>query len=250
MTGYLKVAPADRADRELRFYRDLAAYVPVRTPALLDVTASGSEVSLLLEDAGVTRPPDAWSDEDSRRLGRALADLHAMALPAGDWSRDDPLLRALDEPDLERVSAFWAGLPSVLALVGSRVALAERLRAEPAVFVHGDCHTDNLLHGPAGLTFCDWEAAGLGRAASDVAFFNVRAAPFGTCVPGLVLDEHQRRSTELGVATDPVEFEHVVALEELAVLVFQWPEYAGFNTPAGIERVRGRVARLVDLVTP
>lgn len=48
---------------------------------------------------------------------------------------------------------------------------------QPGVFVHGDCHTDNILHRCAGLVFCDWQSWGNGRPSSDLAFLSVRAVP-------------------------------------------------------------------------
>ena len=116
------------------------------------------------------------------------------------------------------------------------------------MLVHGDCHTGNVLHHDGGLAFVDWQSAGFGRASSDLAFVSVRAIPSGVRVPAALLDEHVRRSQELGVATDPA-FRRTVALEELAILVFQWPSYARWNSDTGIRRVRRRAGRLVRLLS-
>ncbi|MFD6447744.1 aminoglycoside phosphotransferase family protein [Promicromonospora sp. NPDC060204] len=253
--AYLKVTAADvgrsraEAERELRFYRRVAPAAPVLTPALLDALVVDEGVALLLEDAGEPLDVAAWSRDRWRVLGRDLARLHGTALPAGDWGRPDDLLSALAVPDLAPVVEFWSShLPRLDDLLDSRSALRDRLRTASPVFVHGDCHTANVVHRTAGgqdaLVFCDWQASGVGRATSDLALLSVRATPSGVGVPAALVEEYLAQCARTGAPRDPAELRRDLALEELAILVFQWPPYAAYNGPDGIDRIRRRARYL------
>ncbi|MEV6633046.1 aminoglycoside phosphotransferase family protein [Actinoplanes sp. NPDC051470] len=219
------------SDRELRFYRSLAPAAPVRTPRLLDhLDAGGDGVALLLEDAGPTRPVDRWTPAMWAALERDLAALHAMPPPSGPgWETPGPLAFL----DFKAVRAFWApALPRLDDIFAAIGRLRADLAGPPLAFVHGDCHTENITVDGDALVFCDWQMAGIGRPSADYALLNVRATPAGVTVP-INLD----RATTLGRA---------VLAEELAILVFQWPQYAAYNTPAGNDHIRARAAALAD----
>jgi aminoglycoside phosphotransferase (APT) family kinase protein len=174
-------------------------------------------------------------------LGTELAALHSMPLPPGPhWTRSDATMQALADPDLERVDAFWAGtLPQLADVVADRTGLREATTALSPVFTHGDCHTGNLLHSAGSLVFCDWQAAGIGRPASDLAFVTVRAIPSGAVVPSALLDAYL-----INRPCDRRVLERALIAEELAVFVFLWPPYAAVNSPSGIARVVRRTREL------
>ena len=247
--AYLKVTPAglgaralDGARRELRFYRQLAAVVPVRTPPLLNALETGSGVALLLAAAGEQVSADAWTGPAWAALGRDLAGLHAAAVVGRDWPRPNPLLEAMSEPVSGEIIRFWGDvLPGLPALLAARDELRAELGAQPAVFVHGDCHTGNIVHAADGLVFCDWQSTGVGRAASDLAHLSVRAAPAGVTVPPELMTAYLERS-----GGDPAALKRTLILEELAVFVFLWPPFAGYNSRAGIERVHDRARHLAE----
>lgn len=254
-SAYLKVAGAElggdalaAAGRELRFYRGARQVVPVRVPPLLGSFGVDEGVALLLGDAGEQRDVAAWSLEQWQVLGGGLARLHTMPVPAGEWGRPDSLLEALEDADLAAVVAFWSGhLPRVDDLVAGRAALRDLLSAAPTVFVHGDCHTGNVLHGAdTQLVFCDWQESGTGRATSDLALLSVRATPSGTRVPAVLVEEYLRQRSGTGEVLGAGAFTRSLVLEELAVLVFQWPPFAAYNDAAGIARVRRRARYLAD----
>ncbi|MFD2795244.1 phosphotransferase family protein [Promicromonospora vindobonensis] len=249
--GYLKATPVGlgtgamaKAERELRFYQQVAPTTPVATPVLLDILCTSGGIALLLSDVGTERPASAWTDQDWSRLARDLAEVHSMPLPDGDWSRPDPLGTALATPDHDQIRAFWAPvLPALEGLLANRDEIFARLDAQPTAFVHGDCHTGNIVHGERGPAFCDWQPAGLGRASADLAFLSVRATPAGVQVPSaLVRDYLAHRPT----VADPAELERAALLEELAVYVFEWPPYAAYNDAAGVARVQQRARALAD----
>ncbi|MGW4462139.1 phosphotransferase family protein [Micromonospora sp. NPDC004704] len=248
--AYLKVTPASlgrralaAARRELAFYRYVAPVAPLRTPRLLDSIDIEAGVAVLLEAAGETRAVASWTDGMWANLGRELAALHSMPLPEGaSWNRPDALHEALTDPDLDGIHAFWADvLPQLADLVARRVELEEHMEALPPVFVHGDCHTDNIVHSADSRVFCDWQAAGIGRAVSDLAFLNVRATPAGVTVPRALIDTYlDHRPYERHT------LQRALLAEELAILVFLWPPFAAFNSPAGINRIRRRARELAE----
>ncbi|MDR7385750.1 phosphotransferase family protein [Promicromonospora iranensis] len=249
--GYLKVTPAALgekavadAERELRFYRQVASTVPVATPTLLGALSTPEGIALLLSDAGTERPPSAWTGQDWSRLGRDLARVHATPVPSGAWARPDPLATAVSTLDLDQVRAFWTPtLPDLESWLANRDQVIARLGAQPEVFVHGDCHTGNVVHADRGLAFCDWQSAGLGRASADLAFLSVRATPAGVRIPSsLVRDYLAHRSAD----QDPAALQATTLLEELAVYVFEWPPFAAYNDSAGVARVRRRARALAD----
>jgi len=231
------------ARRELQFYRELAPHVPVATPELLDWVDTGDGVALLLEAVGEPQPVTAWTQPMWAWLGRDLAALHAMPVPAETrWARTDPLQRALTQPVSEEVDAFWgASLPRYRQVTAGARDLLAAINALPRVFVHGDCHTDNLVPRHDYISFCDWPMAGIGRPTTDLAHLRVRAAPSGAMVPPALLDEYLRaRPGMQGI------LERALVAEELAVFVFLWPPFAMFNDSAGIARVRTRTSHLAD----
>lgn len=247
LAAYLKITPAslgagalDGARRELRFYRELAAEVPVRTPPLLDAFEAGLGVALLLAAAGDQVNAAEWSDQAWSALGRDLGGLHTVPVDGQGWRRPDPLLDAMSEPVPDTIREFWADvLPGLPGLLASRDALRAELASQPAVLVHGDCHTGNIVHAADGLVFCDWQSTGACRAVSDLAFLSVRAAPAGVTVPREVMAAYLNRR-----GADLAQLERALILEELAIFVFQWPPFAAYNDKTGIARVHERTRHL------
>lgn len=247
LAAYLKLTPArlgggmvNGARRELSFYRRLAGQVPVSTPSLLGALDTDAGVALLLAAAGKHVNVEAWSDQAWTSLGRDLACLHAVPVAGRDRSGRDWLLKAMSEPVSDEVTKFWGEvLPELPELLASRDAMCAELTAQPEAFIHGDCHTGNIVHGPDGLVFCDWQSAGPGRATADLAHLSVRATPAGVTIPREMMTAYLD-----GSGGDAADLERALVPAELAVLVFQWPPYAAYNSQAGIERVHHR-ARLL-----
>ncbi|MFE6040527.1 phosphotransferase family protein [Streptomyces sp. NPDC056452] len=249
-SAFLKLTPAAQgpdalaaARRELLFYQRLAPGAPVRSPELLLSADTEDGLAILLAATGKPLPVTAWTPGTWAALGLELAALHGMPLPADTGpGRPDALLHAMAEPDLETIEAFWApALPLLAEIVSRRAELERHMEALPQVFIHGDCHTDNITHSGESLVLLDWQVSGSGRPVSDLAFLNVRAVPAGVTAPPELLDAylsgcpHDRRTLELALLA-----------EELAVFVFQWPPFAAYNSPTGIDRVRQRTRDLSE----
>ena len=246
--AYLKLTPVAlgsealaAARRELCFYRQLAARVPVRTPRLLDASDDADGVVLLLAAAGTPVPVGSWTADMWTTLGRDLAALHEMTnLGQPAWDRPDDLRSAVAVPDLVAIGKFWsATLPRLTELIATRGDLAKAMDTLPSVFVHGDCHTGNIVVSGGSLSFLDWQTAGSGRPGADLAFVNVRAATHGVTAPADLTAAYLKHRD-----IDRRELQLAILAEELAIYVFQWPPFAAYNTPAEAQRVRQRASRL------
>lgn len=222
------------ARRELRFYQHLAPAAPVRTPRLLSALDDDDGVAILLQAAGTRLPARSWTAAAWAALGSDLAALHTM--PCRAWTRPDPLRRAMTDPQLPAIESFWAAdLPVLAETLARRDELGQAMDTPGLVFIHGDCHTDNIVHAADGLVFLDWQQAGLGRPSSDLAFVQVRAMPGGVTAPPALTGAY----AAAGQAGRRV-LDRALVAEELAIYVFVWPSFAALNSPAANERVRQR----------
>jgi len=164
----LKIGPPDRAAREAFVLGQLAGSLPLSLPLLVDAGCGW----LLLRSVDVVEP----SDPARWRIG-ALADLAGLhdAL-AGVAILNDGRLRDVTGRELPVLAERSAGLATQLDLPEPLRSLA----ADPAplhadlcgaiTFVHGDAWPGNALGTSAGRRcWIDWEEAGSGHAALDLA---------------------------------------------------------------------------------
>lgn len=178
---------------EVRFYRELAATVAIRTPACHHATVDPSTgwFTLVLEDLA----PAAQGDQ---MLGctvdqAALALEQAARLHAPRWG--DPALLQLEwfhraesaDASGAIITALFPGFVDRYhdRLSAEQLALAERvvhglpaLRSHdpgPLTVTHGDYRLDNMLFGTADggppLAVVDWQTSSAGAALADAAYF-------------------------------------------------------------------------------
>jgi aminoglycoside phosphotransferase (APT) family kinase protein len=141
------------------------------------------------------------------------------------------------------VEGFWReDLGSLLdAIIESRDLLEREIPQAGECFVHGDCHTENILREDGALVWIDWQSAGIGNPARELAFLNVRTTPSGAVIaPESLAYYCNQRDINLE------RMERSVIAAELAIFIFEWPLYASFNTPAGIRHVRRRTRYLAE----
>lgn len=156
----------DMFDRELRFYREIASEIGVRTPRLNDATVNDSEVVLDLEDVS------GWNDTlDPVAVAHELRALHLRWTEAADdrWPWLNRRGAAADEigAHYDRV---WTDLrlrpdvtPAVRRLgdaLGGRVAHLEHEESArlPRTLIHGDASMRNTRTSVDGeIVFLDWE---------------------------------------------------------------------------------------------
>jgi aminoglycoside phosphotransferase (APT) family kinase protein len=224
--------------RELAFYRDLADQMPVRTPVLLDHYCDDEVIAMLLSAHGDVEPAASWGRRSWLDLAVDLARLHDTAVADPDhWKDDRSPFHALRNPDIAVVDEFWReDLGSSLdTIIESREFLEQEILQAGECFVHGDCHTENILHEDGSLVWIDWQATRIGNPALELAFLNARATPSGAQVPPKVLATYCHHRT--------IDLEHMrwsMMAAELGIFIFEWPPYASYDSPAGTRRVRHR----------
>jgi len=195
---------------EVRFYQELAADLPIRTPRCLyaDIDVEAADFVLLLEDMAPAHQGDQLAGCTPDEAAVAVAELSNLHAPR--WG--DPSLASIPwlHRDPEARQAFMAELLPMLH-AGFRERYADSLddeveqacdalfghlgthlgeRRAPTTIVHGDYRLDNLLFGGLGggvpVAVVDWQTVGTGSAMDDVAYF----------LGGGLLPEDRRASEE------------------------------------------------------
>jgi aminoglycoside phosphotransferase (APT) family kinase protein len=246
----LKVTSLRRDDdaragrRELDFYRDLAERMPIRTPTLLDYVEDNETVAMLLSAHGAIEPATSWNRRSWLTLAVDLARLHGTAVPEPDrWIDDQSPFHALREPDMPVVDGFWReDLASSLdAIIESRELLEQEILQAGECFVHGDCHTDNILRENGAMVWIDWQSTRIGNPALELAFLDARATPSGARIPPEMLATYCSERDK-----DLERMQQSVIAAELSIFIFEWPPYASFDSPAGTRLVRRRTRDLAE----
>lgn len=232
------------ARRELAFYRDLAPDLPIATPRLLAGTDRQDLTAMLLTAHSPSPPAPDWRASEWVMAARQLALLHAFPAPQGGPWHHRPWVRAvLDRPPTEVAFDFWSATAAgehVRDLLDDPAALGLALDEGPIGFVHGDCHVDNLLRDAGDLVWADWQVAGTGCCAVDLAFLWGRAHADGADPPlEAMVDEYLT-----GRPVDPVRLRRSMMAAELATFLFGWPAYLGLHSPEQRERMTQRLVRV------
>ena len=230
--------------REFAFYRELAGRLPIRTPTLLDSYVDNDVIAMLLSAHGEIQPARSWDSRSWLNLAVDLARLHDTAISEPDhWKVDRSPFHAMRVPDIAVVDGFWReDLASSLdAIIECREILEQEIRVAGECFVHGDCHTENILHEDDALVWIDWQSTRIGNPAQELAFLNARATPSGARTPPEMLATycHQRN-------IDLEQMRRSIMAAELGIFIFEWPPYASFDSPAGTRLVRHRTRFLAD----
>jgi len=185
----------DMYGREVKFYREQAELVPVRTPHCYaaEFDAGSGDFVLLLEDLGSCRQGDQVEGaglEDARRVVDALAALHAAT-----WQKDLGSIPSHDFPaQREGIAAgMRAGWPTVLERFGDLVPaqarehapalpeqighLIEQLTSGPQSLVHADVRLDNVLFDDDTPVLVDWQSVCRCAGEQDLAYFLTQSLP-------------------------------------------------------------------------
>lgn len=233
---------AIKARREYDVYRELAGRLPVRTPDLIDSHEDNDGLALLLSLHESPRPATLWTPHSWSLLASELARLHESDIPdPGRWRIQESPLHALIAPVSPQVEDFWRNDLSsgVGAVINARDLLIQKITEAGESFVHGDFHTENILFETGDHIWIDWQSTGMGSPAREIAFLSVRMTPGGAQLPQEFLSLYCReRNLDLGA------LQTSVLAAELGILLFEWPQYAGFNSAEGNQRVRLRTREL------
>jgi aminoglycoside phosphotransferase len=201
--AYAKVYAGEGAERARRLREALPDSFQTRSCKLRlprVIASSTSRRTLLLEalDGPTPLEPRAGPATQSvRRLGAALASLHALPAPA-----TAPRFNRLDSGELHTAAGLIALLRPGLAGTVKRLADeldAQRLRAVPAerpACLHGDPHLHNALVHPGAIALVDLDHLCVGPRAADLARVLAALANLGA-VEDLPLREELRLGEEL-----------------------------------------------------
>jgi aminoglycoside phosphotransferase (APT) family kinase protein len=213
---FVKLAPFDVGQRgfvdqvglgiaEARFYRELAADVPVRVPRVWYADRDDERrYVMVLEDlraAGCRfpRPRDSDVAEYSRAVVEAMGRLHARYWETPRFSSDLRWIAvrgtgergsgaSLVEQAKERLAdrlppAFARACDFFLAHVDP---ITELWNEGPCTIVHGDAHMGNLFADGDRPGFLDWAMVGRASGLRDVAYYCCNS------VPAAVRQENER----------------------------------------------------------
>jgi Phosphotransferase enzyme family len=178
---------------EVRFYREVAARIGARVPAvsLAEVEPDTGWFTLLMEDiAGAVQGDQiaACSPDIAAAVLDEMAGLHAPCWGAPELEGLEWLNRATPESDAFLVALVPSLLPGFLERYAHTLAPEHqevcrlfvehlpaylRLRGGPRTASHGDFRLDNLLFQPDDPrpVVVDWQTAAWGSASVDVAYF-------------------------------------------------------------------------------
>ena len=199
--------------KEVRFYRDIAPELPVRTPRTLaaEVAEDGASFVLLFEDLGPARGGNqltGCSLEDACQAVKQAAALHAPG-----WH--NPAILELDwlQPNEQAAAQVKALYPHAQAVFRERyagtlepefMALCEELAEvtaavdrvpEKVSLVHGDFRLDNMLFDVKGgaepIAVLDWQTLGIGNGLTDIGYF------LGCGIGNQLRRAHERELLEL-----------------------------------------------------
>ncbi len=180
--------------REVNFYKHLAASAMMRTPRcyFADIHDATHEFVLMMEDLAPAAQGDQLTGvslDTARLVLDEAAKLHVShwgdeRLDALPWVQGSK--HATTPVTQEMVAAIWrqfrdrygARVSPLAVEIGEAISGAwgrEQTRAGPRCLMHNDFRPDNIMFAtPAGghpVTVVDWQTAGYGVGAADVAYF-------------------------------------------------------------------------------
>ena len=180
--------------KEVGFYRELAAQLDVRVPAVLaaEIADDGVDFVLIFEDLGPCRGGNqlaSCSAADARAGIRQAAAIHAPS-----WNKE--ALTGLDwlqpkEGQTEQVKALYDNAQAIFreryadSLEPEFMAICEELNeakeswfgreSGPRSIIHGDFRLDNMLFdikgGAEEIAVLDWQTVAAGNPLVDIGYF-------------------------------------------------------------------------------
>lgn len=205
-------------EREVRFYRELAPRVGVRTPNVYaaEFASETGDFLLLLEDLTPARQGDQLAGCTADVAAAAMdqiAGLHAPCWGEDRW-RELPWLRR-DRPGIAGVTPrLWAGFQERYSeLISDEIRCAGQLFVDHLeswlgwesghrTVVHRDFRLDNVLIGAQGsMAVVDWQTCAIGSGPEDVAYFLGSGLPaeLRSTLEEDLVRRYYNRIVELGV---------------------------------------------------
>jgi hypothetical protein len=153
--------------REVAFYREVAATVPLRTPRCFfaEYDPTTEQFAILMEDLAPAQPGDQFAGmalDEVRLAIESIAALHAQWWNRPELKAMEEMIQPIDQPPYAGIDArYQAAFPIVEVWLANRVSpatmrVAERLAtrldhlarqsgAPPRTICHGDFRAENLM---------------------------------------------------------------------------------------------------------
>ncbi len=233
----------DRAERELAVYRNLAASLDGFLPVVRATHRDPGGVRLLLGAHEPYPSATALTDDGWGELAGRLGRLHSLPFPRPAWLSPRPW------PSTEQVAGalrLWAGhgVTDLAWRAAHQLDIARTLLSPlGTVLVHGDCHVGNLLRGPSGPLWADWQETHLGSGLDDLVFLWQRAEFDGAHPPRGTMTAAYTAAR--GCSVD-AGLRSALAASELRLLLVSWPPFLGYGTADRRRVMTGRLQQLVD----
>jgi hypothetical protein len=179
--------------KEVRFYREIAPQLPIRTPRTYaaEIAEDGATFVLLFEDLGPARGGNQLAGctlPEARLVVAQAAALHAPswhnpAILDCDWLQPNPAANAQVKALYPQAQAIfrerYAGVlePEYMALCEelAEISAATDRRTEKVSLVHGDFRLDNVLFGirdgAEPVAVLDWQTLTIGNGLTDIGYF-------------------------------------------------------------------------------
>ena len=237
----------DQVERELGFYTQVAPVHAVPSPQLVGHHREEGWSAIALTRHEPSPPPDEWTREQWCELAQALGRLHSTVRSVpGVLSTPPPEDHTPYAEQLSSARRLWHGPGDdqrVAAVMRDLATLKETARTGPHSFVHGDCHTENVLVGRDGrLLLADWQSAHVGPTAADLAFAFTRAAPFGTAIAYHDVIAAYCETADVDAAVTA----RCVAAHQLVIHTAQYPAYADFLSEDQVAHLRTEFDRALE----
>lgn len=238
--------------RELRFYREVAERIPLRTPkvhaSVMDPETT--EFVLVMEDLSALRPMDQITGagrDDAVRSASALAKFQS-AFWGADLSDLETTFFPLDNPIHQVVlpQIFGAGwerckaegtdvlTPELIAFGDRYVELLPWMLGELSTgqtLVHGDWRADNLLVDGDTPAVVDFQLVGTAAGAYDLAYFmsqSIEPEVRRAC-EGEVLDAYYGGLDDAGAPYDFVQSGHEFRIAAAFCLIYPVSIFGGWD---------------------
>lgn len=175
--------------REVLFYQQLSAEVPLRVPRCYHAATddSGENYIMLLEqleDSGCTfhNASSRYSIDYFRQVLRAFARQHALYWESPRFSQDLAWVQSPLQHDIavqlisQALQQYSAEMPAVFSAMGELYleetdAIHRLWNQGAATLIHGDVHDGNLFFDGDVPGFLDWALVARGPAMRDVGYF-------------------------------------------------------------------------------
>jgi thiamine kinase-like enzyme len=132
----------------------------------------------------------------------------------------------------------------------SEIELYSKKTAIPRTLCHGDCHPNNFLKKGSKLIICDWQNAGIGAGAGDIAFFISRGKDMGLKINRNALIKKYcgalLKYADIKVDTDDIH--RNIAASEFLVSFRFWAEYLQNSNIERVINIYNSMKKNYDLV--